>query len=435
MKRVIILGGGPVGLTLANELSKKFITTVIVPKESFSFKSLENSNFILNPNSSSGVLFGNSRRWGSQHEGLSYRFQSSPLYSDLPGFPFDINELIKYEPELLRQGWPKLSKQNLGNLENLIGMHPTQFWKGKSFETLPKFLSKNISIISKDFENIEFRINENSILEEISIDQTSFIADIFVFATGGLSNVAFLSDLISKSCIQPTDSWNMLGRGYTNHPKGTFLKVKFRHPKYFGGKFNFHQYKPLKNWDLQNDPSHSRHLRVSSRLWPIYNDATRLSVLTSRALGAFGFFTQALLVVYLELPQVSSNYIKYVGKNGKSLNFHFHYSFPESLESYFYEQLEKIAQNFAQNPNVAAVEKEKIDFQSLILTDANHHFGGTRMATSEQNGVVNSFSRSFGVSNMFIVGTSTLPVSSFLHPTLLSAALALRAAEEISKNE
>ena len=42
-------------------------------------------------------------------------------------------------------------------------------------------------------------------------------------------------------------------------------------------------------------------------------------------------------------------------------------------------------------PDVTAVEKENIDVRSLVLTDANHHFGGTRMATTAQNGVVNPF--------------------------------------------
>jgi choline dehydrogenase-like flavoprotein len=57
------------------------------------------------------------------------------------------------------------------------------------------------------------------------------------------------------------------------------------------------------------------------------------------------------------------------------------------------------------------------------------------MGKNASEGVVDSFGRSFCVPNLFVLGTSVLPVSFSLHPTFLSAALAIRTANEIIRND
>lgn len=434
MKRVIIIGGGPVGLTLANELSKTLNVTVITPKRPFRFLSTRESEFKLNENSTSGGLFGNSKLWGSQHEGLGNKVESKPVFSDLPGFPFDLNELNKFDKELLRQGWPKLTSQRLFYSNILKVLHHNVYWKGKSLQPLPKFLNSKIDFIVADFQRIDFNINKDFKVESIKVDQTKFSADIFCLAAGGLSNVALLQKLKEGASSQEIFHLNMLGAGYSNHPKSTFAIIKFDRPKYFGFAPKFNTFKRMNNWDLCDDSPEPRPLRVSTRLWPIYDNSNWKRAIASRLLRVFGYYTKARWVVYVELPQISQNFVRFEKQQKNELYFYFNYHFPMEMEDYLQSKLDQIVERVSRNPKVTIMEREQVSLRKMISQDANHHFGGTRMAANPENGVVDSYLKCFGISNLYILGTSTLPVSSFLHPTLLSAALALRAAEQITNN-
>ena len=61
-----------------------------------------------------------------------------------------------------------------------------------------------------------------------------------------------------------------------------------------------------------------------------------------------------------------------------------------------------------------------------------HHIGTTRMAEDPRRGVVADDGRVHGIGNLYVVGSSTFPTSSWANPTLTIAALALRTADKIS---
>jgi gluconate 2-dehydrogenase alpha chain len=60
-----------------------------------------------------------------------------------------------------------------------------------------------------------------------------------------------------------------------------------------------------------------------------------------------------------------------------------------------------------------------------------HHQGGTRMGSDPQESVVNKYSQSWDVPNLFIMGSSTHPTMSGFNPTLTLQALAYMTAEAI----
>jgi gluconate 2-dehydrogenase alpha chain len=62
-----------------------------------------------------------------------------------------------------------------------------------------------------------------------------------------------------------------------------------------------------------------------------------------------------------------------------------------------------------------------------------HHEGGTRMGTDPATSVVNRFSQSWDVPNLFIVGSSTFPSMTGFNPTLTIQALAYMSADAIVK--
>jgi choline dehydrogenase-like flavoprotein len=77
---------------------------------------------------------------------------------------------------------------------------------------------------------------------------------------------------------------------------------------------------------------------------------------------------------------------------------------------------------------------------SLVEGDAfafhdpiNHHIGTTRMANSVDHGVVDSNCQVFGISNLFIAGSSVFPTSSVVNPTFTIVALSLRLGDHLKK--
>lgn len=58
-----------------------------------------------------------------------------------------------------------------------------------------------------------------------------------------------------------------------------------------------------------------------------------------------------------------------------------------------------------------------------------HHMGTTRMSADPRSGATDATGRVHGVENLYVVGSSVFPTSSWANPTLTIAALALRTAE------
>lgn len=63
----------------------------------------------------------------------------------------------------------------------------------------------------------------------------------------------------------------------------------------------------------------------------------------------------------------------------------------------------------------------------------NHHMGGTRMADSPKDGVVDRNSRVFGQKNLYVAGSSVFPSGGYANPTFTIVQLALRLADYLGK--
>ena len=69
--------------------------------------------------------------------------------------------------------------------------------------------------------------------------------------------------------------------------------------------------------------------------------------------------------------------------------------------------------------------------EAAAFRDVAHPIGTTRMAESETQGVVDPQCRVFGVSNLYVAGSSVFPTSGHANPTLMIAALSIRLAETL----
>ena len=75
-------------------------------------------------------------------------------------------------------------------------------------------------------------------------------------------------------------------------------------------------------------------------------------------------------------------------------------------------------------------KNELLSGQSYKFDDSiNHHIGTTRMSDSSKTGVVDKNCRVFGVSNLYIAGSSVFATSSIVNPTYTIIALSLRLGE------
>jgi choline dehydrogenase-like flavoprotein len=63
-----------------------------------------------------------------------------------------------------------------------------------------------------------------------------------------------------------------------------------------------------------------------------------------------------------------------------------------------------------------------------------HHMGTTRMGSDPRSSVADAHGRVHGLGNLFIAGSSLFPTGSWANPTLTIVALALRTAEQISRD-
>lgn len=80
------------------------------------------------------------------------------------------------------------------------------------------------------------------------------------------------------------------------------------------------------------------------------------------------------------------------------------------------------------------LEQSESDVEAVVRRDGaygGHHIGTARMGDSRATGVVDANCRVFGVSNLYIAGSSVFPTSSQANPTLTIVALALRLADHL----
>lgn len=65
------------------------------------------------------------------------------------------------------------------------------------------------------------------------------------------------------------------------------------------------------------------------------------------------------------------------------------------------------------------------------LGGGHHHMGTTRMGRSPREAVVDCNGQVFGVTNLYVTGSSVFPTGGFANPTLTVIALACRLAEHL----
>lgn len=360
-------------------------------------------------------------KWGNQHDTNIYRnFSSLNALSNLPGFPFSIeflkNELCLFESA----GWPKPLIQEESK-DSLIGFKRNFIVKLKS-EKIQNRLRFNIKDDIIRFNTIELKSKNNAGKYIISLDGKLISCSKIIFATGGLSNTYFANEV--KKHFYPNLKLDMIGRGFTNHPKAQVLEIEFKNfVRYMSIFFG---YKKIFSWYKIYPQG-----MFSFRLFPIFSYNNRVLLFLESMIIKIGYGRKFLVMTYAEYPQCHNNSLKPIYKNGFFTGFK--YSLKDSDNSFqkFFRASTKDA--IEECKKISEVKSHKIYDLKLgkINEDQFHYFGTTRMGTNSSNSVVNKYGRVHDTKGIYFIGTSVLPVSRSEHPTYIAMLLSAKTASKL----
>ncbi|MHB8348613.1 MAG: GMC family oxidoreductase, partial [Acidiferrobacterales bacterium] len=96
----------------------------------------------------------------------------------------------------------------------------------------------------------------------------------------------------------------------------------------------------------------------------------------------------------------------------------------------------EMAQNALQAAGLATLEPQpelalEDGYRSVTFDDSYHWMGGTRMAATAGEGVVDTDLKLFGVRNAYVCSASVYPTSGFANPVHTLLALAIRLADHL----
>jgi hypothetical protein len=401
---VVIIGAGPIGITAFNSFRKNLNIRVFSPSDQFKFDITHDSNLKLSTDSASGTVLGNIPKWGNQHDSNFNLSQDASEFSDLPGFIFPLEELSMYNKKIKRMGWPSARNPS----KYVLKPHKEFIYEPKNC-----IYFRDLTLIQK----VDYRY-------VLSVDGKLFFAKKIVFATGGLSNIFYASEVIEKFYPNLIKFHESIGVGYTNHPKKIIGTIVFRKPIQFK-KIRFKKNLIIVN--RFNNP-HSK-TTVSYRFWPIYSlDHKLLNV--NRILNLIGFSRSFKIMSYFEFPQLRKSRVEFIKKVDKTLIFKINVHASKDLLLFYEKSIKQLLERLKLSKNFISFTEENTSSE-FIHRDSNHHMGGTRQGNNPSNSVVDEHGKMHSTDGIYFVGTSVLPVSRSEHPTMLAAFLALRSVEHI----
>ncbi|MDO8492467.1 MAG: GMC family oxidoreductase [bacterium] len=264
---VCIIGSGPSGMTLANELEKTGMTLCVLEsgkatKTAYadSLRQTESRGILIKESSRERILGGTSTTWS----GLSSPLDTIDLDSSLPyhkgGWPIDRATLDKYYNRAANgYSFPSLSRYSQSSVALIRERGDLELkWKGLNEKIfLARVPTQNFG---KNFEHIFENLNLDLYLDatvvELKGDKTannitradfitsqgkhgSISASVFIVATGGIENARLLLNSRGLSQKGVGNEHDCVGRYLMNHPKNyygviTLNKPIHELPHYFG---------------------------------------------------------------------------------------------------------------------------------------------------------------------------------------------------------
>ena len=452
---VIIFGSGPAGMTVALELEKKNISSVIIEagESEYNINSQDQYNGkIIGDNiadlSSSRLrqLGGTSGHWGGWCKPIEYyNFKNWPLKKE------NIEQYSKKTCSILNIK----NKFNTSEINEYFNQIEFQYSNIRFAEKYKSYLekSKNIHIILNcqlsHFEGSNGNIENAVCLYQNSLKKIK--SKYYILACGGIENSRILlwtreknEKLIDKNLpigkYWMNHPWIMSGVGVINKKK---LKVKLGN-KYinYDGPLHFSAKKKL--LEEKNILSAAIYMNAKEDT-KFYKEIIKDILCIAPNYGkkiARTVFSKDLkcgnIFMNLEEPPNPNNMIALDPIEKDMFDIpRVNLFYKKSKETLFSAKifLEEFA-NLCRNEDLGRIGiKDNIynleDFENM---GGYHHLGGTRMGTNKSTSVVDKNLKVHDLNNLFISGSSNFTTGGYTNPTYTIIQLSLRLADKISSD-
>ena len=449
---VTIIGGGPIGLLNYKILKSAGLNVcIIVESAEVQYKSV---NFNLKNYKKASGLYGKATLWGNGHDTNLNSYLNLPNTSTFPNENLDSNKLKAAAKKLEKLGWPSseniiVKKSRLSQELCKYGFVINEIKRGKILTPIDSKID-NRDIIYANSHQINYLKNKGSrkikTLNIQSEDSNMIIyTNFLILSAGGFGNLVLLKKILSE--LNSGLQIEVIGKGYSNHPKMITHTLYFKKRIYFGNaRYLLKKWKPfevadfVKN-DLNNLEVFDRNLRISLRYWPIRSKINshknsifkRIYFFYDKVMLKAGWALSLDVMSYFEMPQKKSNYVD-LKKHGQSeIELTINHKFSLNEKMYIEKSINMISNIFNLIPFVKEVNTKLINFENLENMDSSHHFGTTRMSAEKDFGVTDLESLVYGTENIYCSGTSVLPISSPNHPTWLAAIFSVIMCESITE--
>ena len=469
-----ICGAGAAGITIALQLSAAGKSVLLLEAGGINYtpESQEKYN-----GSASGVwndyplgstrlrfLGGTTNHWAGRCKPfLEFDFENHLDFGHgLPGWPISFAEVNKYLD-------PALDILDVDPATGLSVSFDTKL-KSKSYEpdfdakSAPtRFGQKYKDTIASD-PNIALFLNANVVdlaseskgslshvlVLDYAMEERKIKASNYIVAMGAIENarMLLLSDKTYKN--GPGNGGDMIGRCFMEHynvEMGEFMPD----PKAWQGREGMSFYPTVEFMKDSNVGGSNVMLRIlgeegtvqSGRLGPIrqiiqdlaceYDLSEELQFLVKHTCGGSGVVTT--------LTEQSPNKASRVSLTDdldafKLRKAHLHIEMSEFDKS----TIRKLAKRMASDIADLGIGRMKLpdyildESKDIVSWPHAHHMGTTRMAESEEFGVVDSNSKVFGVDNLYMAGASVFSTGGGNNPTLPLVQLSLRLADHLLEN-
>jgi hypothetical protein len=438
----IIIGSGPAGSTLANELSNKKYKILIIEEGKYFSKNkiirrkIYSKRLRIKKESLVVALGGASNTWGS---GSSYfeKFEMRDPISQKYLWPLKYNDLLNYYKKVEKKYKLKFPKKTKS--KEINGLLERHFATNKKKIIFSDFIDKEkIDILL----NLKIKnISEKKEISKCEVLYNSKRIEIYgkkiILCCGCLETIRLLYNSYYNKMIKNINI-KTLGRYFMNHPKTDIGNIRYIKPKIDVRKYIFSTQKS-KHIGL----SLSETLRKEKNLLNSYirlvpyikkNRKWTLLYFVHKIFQKFKILNtkEYLIKFFSEMKPIYSNKVLFNKKN-KKIIVDYNFSKEEVLTAKIL--VNKIYLYFSSN-----FFKEKIininkKFLIKNSRDASHHMGGTIYHPEKAKSFVNKDLRIIGLKNIYICSSSVFPTSGSANPTATIIALSIRLATHLLKSK
>lgn len=447
---IAIVGSGPVGITLAKKLSKRF-SVILIEAGGYKNSSIAKASL---KGTVSGIPYpiadirarmfgGSSSLWAGYCAQFDREdFEPCP-WVPYSGWPICPDEVLNYYQEAADILHVKDACFNPNKLKSVKLEHirpnfsdnfQTYVWRFG--EKKADFAAENLKILTKMSDvktllnacvtNVHLSKQQNSSVEYLEVSTTNgrkgkVKAKLFILATGGIETPRLLLSSNKQNKHGAANKSGKVGRFFMEHPHVTIEGIKINDNATLDEWTKVIRTVKGQNFTpcLGINYSHRKQTNILNTRAHFYyspdtlvDDTPKVGLFFEQAPNPNSKISLTKEVDQLGVPLVDLNW------NLTALDTH---SFKIAAKEVADELIRlKLAS-----------QTSEIGFSKEILY-SNHQLGTTRMSKEPKDGVVDSNCKAHDLKNLYIVGGSVFPTVSWANPTMTVLALTLRLADHIN---